>query len=260
MIRLFWAAVFGVVEIFCLYSLVFFTSGYLPSRKPKINIENYTGTSGKDQEESYEQDIINDGAKRGSMMPHHKAVKSSFGMHKEIGKKEHWYKGFIRQIKITRMRLWVPSFNVFFWWWSLFNILGLVAIFIFWWQSNEDADSPPSAERFTMGYDFVLLLAVITRFLNSSWSMMFWGSVGNIWWLRIAFLEILAALAVSITALVYMYPINVLAFGFYLAFVVWEIVPLYYNGLFLRVCYDLRLNRNEHHKTFDRKNGYTYTL
>jgi hypothetical protein len=171
-------------------------------------------------------------------------------------KKEHWYKIFYHVIK--QMRLWVPSFGAFCWLWSLFNGLALVAIFIFWWQSNEEPDSPSTTENFSMGYDLVLLLAIITRFLISSWSMMFWGSVGNIWWLRIAFLEILAALAVSITALVYMYSINTLAFGFYLAYTVWELIILYYTGVFLRVCYDLRLKNNETHKSHNNKFGHTY--
>jgi hypothetical protein len=242
MIRLFWAALFGVVEIFCLYSLIYFTSKSLPTIKPKRYITKHANEPHKIEEWDYDPEMEHqmqtkkNGYNTGStvfVVP----VSSNFSMNTNSPQRLHWYHIFSKEIKMKNV--WMPSFAVFSYIWALFNGIALVGIFIFWWQSNETPDFPP-IEQFTNNYDLVLLLAIISRFLISSWIMMFWGSIGDIWWLRIAFCEILGSLALGITALVYMFSINTLAFGFYCAYVVWQLFVLYYTGVFLKTCYDIR--------------------
>lgn len=262
MIRLFWLGLLVIVELFCIYAIQFNLSYHLPHKKQKTKaMQDYKTGEVSFYEESLNkttasQDSVGVGVgfypsyvptpihTTKTYYPSNVNGGGLVGMVDTVSHgqqtrilNEHWHMIYYKTL--CSKKTWVMSFDVFCWIWWIFYACSLVALFTFWWQSNDLPDFP-QVDQFTNSYDLVLLFLVIIRFLSSSWHILFWGSYGEIWWLRIAWLSIFCSFGLGIATLYFMFLVNTLSFGFYTAYVVWLAFVVYYAGTFLSIAYKYR--------------------
>ncbi len=97
-------------------------------------------------------------------------------------------------------------------------------------------------------YDTILLLFNIDSLLGGLWTRLFFSSAGYLWWLRIAFMDMLGMFVIASTILAYLDLIgSVLGFWFFFIYALWLFVLLYLNGIFLRAGYLLRYKHVQRH-------------
>jgi len=149
---------------------------------------------------------------------------------------KHWY--MVYYTNIQQNRTWLPAAKYLpFVWFVMYGVM-YAGMFYFWYR-NYDLPDFPQVESWS-NYDTTFLLMILSRFFTGAWTIMFWGSGGDKWYLRLAFLDILFVFGLGIAILYFLYGVNWVSFGLFVPFVLWSLIILYYTGVFLSAAYSMK--------------------